>query len=126
MGSMFGYAAIYNVIGIYVPENFPVFIRGIVTGFLIIILRFSPMLVPFLTNILGQNVDYVFIILGFLSGFILNFLEETFGRPIIEYIPEEEDETLKNKFLDVMKKRGFNIDDIIISSPHSSASIKIK
>lgn len=126
MGSMFGYAAIYNVIGIYVPENFPVFIRGIVTGFLIIILRFSPMLVPFLTNILGQNVDYVFIILGFFSGFILNFLEETFGRPIIEYIPEEEDETIKNKFLDVMKKRGINIDDVIISSPHSSASIKIK
>ena len=28
MGSMFGYAAIYNVLGIYVPENFPVFIRG--------------------------------------------------------------------------------------------------
>ena len=89
MGSMFGYAAIYNVLGIYVPENFPVFIRGNVTGFLVILLRFSPMLVPFLTNILDQNVDYVFIILGFFAGFILNFLDETFGKPIIDHIPEE-------------------------------------
>ena len=100
MGSMFGYAAIYNVLGIYVPENFPVYIRGNITGFLIILLRFSPMLVPFLTNILGQNVDYVFISLGFFAGFILNFLEETFGNPIIECIPEEESishKSLKSK-----------------------------
>ena len=89
MGAMFGYAAIYNVLGIYDPENFPVFIRGKVTGFLVILLRFSPMLVPFLTNILGQNADYVFIILGFFAGFILNFVDETFGKPIIDHIPEE-------------------------------------
>ena len=90
MGSMFGYASIYNVLGIYIPENFPVYIRGNVTGFLIILLRFSPMLVPFLTNILDQNVDYVFILLGFFAGFILNFLKETFDKPIIECIPEED------------------------------------
>jgi len=90
MGSLFGYAAIYNVLGIYVPENFPVYIRGNITGFLIIVLRFSPMCVPFLTNILGQNVDFVFISLGFFAGFILNFLEETFRKPLIESIPEEE------------------------------------
>lgn len=96
MGSMFGYAAIYNVLGIYVPENFPVYIRGNVTGFLIILLRFSPILVPFLTNILGQNVDYVFISLGFFAGFILNFLEETFGKPTIECIPEEESKSHKS------------------------------
>ena len=66
MGAMFGYAAVYNVIGIYVPENFPVYIRAIVTGFLIIMVRFSPMLVPYLTNNLGQNVDYIFIIYAIL------------------------------------------------------------
>ena len=125
MGSMFGYAAIYNVLGIYVPENFPVFIRGNVTGFLIVLLRFSPMLVPYLTNTLGQNVDYVFIILGFFAGFILNFLDETFGKPIIEHIPEEEDENLKNKFLTDMESRGVQLADIF-SSPHSSVSFKIK
>ena len=58
------------------------------------------MLVPFLTNILGYNIDYVFISLGFFSGFILNFVEETFGKPIIEFIPEEESiyhKSLKSK-----------------------------
>ena len=126
MGSMFGYAAIYNVLGIYVPENFPVFIRGNVTGFLVILLRFSPMLVPFLTNILDQNVDYVFIILGFFAGFILNFLDETFGKPIIEHIPEEEDENWKIQFLNVMEGRGIKINDVIFSSPHSSSSYRVK
>ena len=111
MGSMFGYAAIYNVLGIYVPENFPVFIRGNVTGFLVILLRFSPMLVPFLTKILDQNVDYVFIFLGFFAGFILNFLNETFGKPIIEHIPEEEDENLKIQFLNVLEGRGIKINE---------------
>ena len=102
MGSMFGYAAIFNVIGIFTAENFPVFIRANVTGFLIILVRSSPMLVPFLTNILGKNVDYIFIILGFFAGFILNFLDETLGKPIIERIPEEEDEDLKYNFLNDM------------------------
>ena len=126
MGSMFGYAAIYNVLGIYVPENFPVFIRGNVTGFLIILLRFSPMLVPYLTSTLGQNVDYVFIILGFFAGFILNFSEETFGKPIIDHIPEEEDENLKYKFLSDMAGKGIKLNDVIFSTPHSSMSFKVK
>ena len=127
MGAMFGYAAVYNVLGIYVPENFPVFIRANVTGFLIILLRFSPMLVTYLTNNLGQNVDYIFIILGFLAGFILNFLDETFGKPIIEHIPEEEEEDLKNKFIHDMESRGITINEVIFTSPNSSMnSYKVK
>lgn len=127
MGSMFGYAAIYNVLGIYVPENFPVYIRGNVTGFLIILLRFSPMLVPFLTNILDQNVDYVFILLGFFAGFILNFLEETFGKPIIECIPEEEEDNNLQKKLLVALEGRLSIKDVIFASPHSSiSSFKVK
>ena len=127
MGGMFGYAAVYNVLGIYVPENFPVFIRANVTGFLIVLLRFSPMLVPYLTDRLGQNVDYIFICLGFFAGFILNFLDETFGKPIIEHIPEEEDEDLKNKFINDMESRGITINEVIFTSPHSSMnSYKVK
>ena len=105
MGAMSGYAAIFNVIGIFTQENFPAFIRGNVTGFLIIFVRCSPMLVPFLTNILGKNVDYIFIILGFFAGFIFIFLDETLGKPNIEQIPEEEDEYLKNNLLDDMEKQ---------------------
>lgn len=127
MGAMFGYAAIYNVLGIYVPENFPVFIRANVTGFLIVLLRFSPMLVPYLTKILGQNVDYIFIILGFFAGSILNFLDETLGKPIVENIPEEEDEYLKNKFLNEMENKGIKMNDVIFTSPLSSMnSFKVK
>ena len=105
MGAMSGYAAIFNVIGIFTQENFPAFIRGNVTGFLIIFVRCSPMLVPFLTNILGKNVDYIFIILGFFAGFIFIFLDETLGKPNIEQIPEEEDEYLKNDLIDDMEKQ---------------------
>ena len=127
MGAMFGYAAIYNVLGIYVPENFPVFIRGNVTGFLIILLRFAPMLVPFLTNILDQNVDYIFIILGFFAGFILNYLDETFGKPIVETIPEEEDENLQMKLVNVLQGKEISVNDVIFCSPHSSiSSFKVK
>ena len=126
MGSMFGFAAVYNVLGIYVPENFPVFIRGNVTGFLIIIMRFAPMLVPFLTNILGQNGDYVFIILGFFAGFILNFLDETFGKPIIENIPEEEDNNLKNKFLQIREGKRIKVIDAMFIRRLSSGSISVK
>lgn len=126
MGSMFGFAAVYNVLGIYVPENFPVFIRGNVTGFLIIIMRFAPMLVPFLTNILGQNVDYVFIILGFFAGFILNFSDENFGKPITENIPEEEDNNLKNKFLQIKEGKRIKDIDAMIIRRLSSGSIIVK
>lgn len=127
MGAMFGYAAIYNVLGIYVPENFPVFIRAKVTGFLIVLLRFSPMLVPYLTQIFGQNVDYIFIILGFFAGSILNFLDETLGKPIVESIPEEEDEELKNKFLKEMESKGIKMNEVIFNSPLSSMnSFKVK
>ena len=127
MSSMFGYAAIYNVLGIYIPENFPAYIRGNVTGFIIILLRLAPMNVPFLTNILGQNVDYVFIILGFLAGFILNFLEETLGKPIIESIPEEEEINLQNKLLKALEGKELDIKGDILTSPNSSInSFKVK
>ena len=99
MGSMFGYAAIYNVIGIFVPENFPVYIRGNVMGFIIIIVSFAPLPIPLLTNILKQNVDYIFIIFGVFSGIVLNFIDETLGKPISEIIPEENENNLKDSFL---------------------------
>ena len=127
MNAMFGYAAIYNVLGIYIPENFPAYIRGNVTGFIIILLRLAPMNVPYLTNILGQNVDYVFIILGFLAGFILNYLEETLGKPLIESIPEEEDINLQNKLLNALDGKELGIKGDILNSPSSSKnSFKVK
>ena len=67
MGGIF---AVFNVIGIYVPENSPVFIRANATGFLIFLLRFYPMLVPYLAHLLGQNVHYILIFLGFFGDLI--------------------------------------------------------
>lgn len=87
--SMAGYAACYNIIFIYTPEVFPTPIRGTCCNILFLLCRFSPLFVPFLTQIFGNSVNFVFIFFGFLVGFFCNFLEESLNMPLPEEIPEE-------------------------------------
>lgn len=87
--SMMGYAGIFNVIAVYSPEIFPTPIRGITCSLLLLICRFSPLSVPPLTQIFQDNVNYVFIIAGYISAIFCYFLEESLGKPLPDVIPEE-------------------------------------
>ena len=42
-------------------------------GFIIIIISFAPLIIPLLTNILKQNVDYIIIFFGDFSGIFFKF-----------------------------------------------------
>ena len=46
MFSMIGYAGIFNVVSIYIPEIFPTPIRGTACSLLLLICRFSTLAVP--------------------------------------------------------------------------------
>ena len=76
-------------------------------GFIIIIISFAPLTIPLLTNILKQKVDYIFFDFGIFSGILLNFIDETLGIPIIETIPEENENNLKDSFLKFEKNEKY-------------------
>ena len=87
--SMGGFAACFNVLYIYSPEVFPTPIRGTCCNILFLLSRISPLFVSPLTSLLGNNIDYVFVIFGLVGGFSCNFLKETLGVPLSDEIPEE-------------------------------------
>ena len=78
-------------------------------GFIIIIISFASLTIPLLTNILKQNVDYIIIFFGDFSGIVLNFIDETLGKPINEIIPEENENNLKDSILKFEKYRMFSL-----------------
>ena len=82
---------------IYSPEIFPTKIRNITFSYSSFTGRITPMLVPILTKIMPQIIDYTFLFAGILSGFIGITLEETLGKKLLDVIPEEI-ETDKNGF----------------------------
>ena len=55
------------------------------------------MMVPILTKIMPDIIDYTFLISGIISGLLGITLEETLGKKIIDIIPEEVEE-YRNSF----------------------------
>ena len=99
--AMIGFAGIFNVITIYMPEIYPTKIRNITLSYTSFISRLSPISVPILSQSFPELIDYSFIISGILAGLIGNSLEETLGKKLLDIIPEEqeENENLKVEFL---------------------------
>ena len=96
-GAMLGNASMFAIISIYTPEVFPTPIRGLICGYTNIFARIGPLLLPYLTEILGDGVNWIFIIGGFGCGIVCFFIEETLGKELPNIIPE--DEELKDNFL---------------------------
>ena len=87
--AMMGYAGVFNVVSIYTPEIFPTPIRGTTCSLLLLICRFSPLLVPLFTHLLGDHINFSFVIAGYLSGIACYGLNESLGQPLPDVIPEE-------------------------------------
>jgi len=94
--SMIGYTSHYSMIGVFISETFPTCIRSMMHSYLKFFSRFGPLIVPYLSQILGDNINYSFIISGFIGYFFCFFLEETKGKELQDCIPEEIN---KNNFL---------------------------
>ena len=96
--TMNGLAGIYSISCIIGPELFPTTIRGKVMSYFQVIGRIGPLIVPLLTNIMGFSVNYIFVILGFLTFGITFFLNETLNCPMPDEIPEDlqKEEFLRN------------------------------
>ena len=99
--AMIGFAGIFNVITIYMPEIYPTKIRNITLSYTSFISRLSPICIPILSQSFPQSIDYSFIISGIIAWLIGNTLEETLGKKLLDIIPEEqeENENLKVEFL---------------------------
>ena len=54
------------------------------------------MLVPILTKLMPQIIDYTFLFSGVISGFLGITLEETLGKKLLDIIPEEVEEYKNN------------------------------
>ena len=125
MGAMLGYSSIFSIISIYTPEVFPTPIRGLICGYTNILARGGPLLVPYLTEFLGDGVNWIFIIGGFGCGIICFFIEETLGKELPNIIPE--DEELKKNFLSDENERESinNINDSYDVKSMGSGRFKI-
>ena len=98
---MIGFAGIFNVMTIYMPEIYPTKIRNITYSYTNFISRVSPISVPIFSQNFPKLIDYSFIlsaVINFLMGLTL---EETKGKKLLDIIPEEEEENenLKAEFL---------------------------
>ena len=81
---------------IYSPEVFPTKIRNITFSYSSFSGRITPMLVPILTKMMPEIIDYTFFFAGVLSGLLGITLEETLGKKISDVIPEEVEELRNN------------------------------
>ena len=90
--SILGFAGFWNIMSIYSPEIFPTKIRNITFSYSSFTGRVAPMLVPILTKVMPQIIDYTFLFSGLVSGFLGITLEETLGKKILDIIPEEAEE----------------------------------
>ena len=99
--AMLGFAGIFNVMCIYMPEIYPTKIRNITYSYSNFISRISPISVPILSQNFPNLIDYSFILSGAINGLIGMTLEETKGKKLLDIIPEEEEENenLKVEFL---------------------------
>ena len=98
---MIGFAGIFNVLTIYMPEIYPTKIRNITYSYTSFISRISPIIIPILSQNFPKLIDYSFILSGVINGLLGMTLEETLGKKLLDIIPEEEEqnENLKLKFL---------------------------
>ena len=99
--AMIGFAGIFNVLTIYMPEIYPTKIRNITYSYTSFISRISPIIIPILSQNFPKLIDYSFILSGVINGLLGMTLEETLGKKLLDIIPEEEEqnENLKLKFL---------------------------
>ena len=82
--SMFGFSASFNIIYIYTPEILPISIRASICQILFLISRFAPLLIPTLSHIIGDKVDFLFIIFGFGYTISCYFLKETLNMKLVD------------------------------------------
>ena len=61
------------------------------------------MMVPILTKIMPQIIDYTFLFTGILAGCIGMTLEETLGKKIMDVIPEEIEEYRNNLKMELIE-----------------------
>ena len=115
--SMGGNAGIFNVLAIYSAELFPTPIRGKTCSLLLLICRFSPLIVPTLTQIFGDYTNYLFIIAGYTSAIVNFLLEETLGKPLPDIIPEEME---KEGFLSSNENNSFEKNEDVTITKTSS------
>ena len=94
--SILGFAGFWNIMTIYSPEIFPTKIRNITFSYSSFTGRITPMLVPILTKLMPQIIDYTFLFSGIISGFLGITLEETLGKKLLDIIPEEVEEYKNN------------------------------
>jgi len=87
--SILGFAGFWNIMSIYSPEIFPTKIRNITFSYASFAGRVFPMLVPILTKIMPEIIDYTFLFTGILAGCLGITLEETLGKKLMDVIPEE-------------------------------------
>ena len=99
--SMMGYSSNYSIIGIFISETFPTCIRSMMYSYLKFFSFLGPLFVPFISQKLGNKINYCFIIFGFIGYIMCFFLEETKGKELQDIIPEEvnKDNFLKNNYL---------------------------
>ena len=86
--SMFGFSATFNVIYIYTAEILPISIKGSMSEFLFLLSRFAPFCVPILSELIGDYIDFIFILMGISYGIACFGLNETLGKVTTEDIPE--------------------------------------
>jgi len=80
--SMMGYTSHYSMIGVFINETFPTCIRSLMYSYLKLFSRFGPLIAPFLSEIFEDNINYCFIISGFIGFFVCFHLEETKGKEL--------------------------------------------
>ena len=61
------------------------------------------MLVPILTKIMPEIIDYTFLFSGIISGLLGITLEETLGKKIMDIIPEEIEEYRKSIKIELLE-----------------------
>ena len=101
--AMIGFAGIFNVTTIYMPEIYPTKIRNITYSYTNFISRLSPISIPIFSQNFPKLINYSFILSAVINFFIGMTLEETKGKKLLDIIPEEEEENenLKDEFLRV-------------------------
>jgi hypothetical protein len=98
--SMFGFSASFNIVYVYTPEILPTSIRASICQILFLISRFAPLLIPTLSHIIGDYVDFVFIIFGFGYSFTCYFLKETLNMKLVDEIQQLNDTIISEKNLE--------------------------